>query len=149
MTPAVTDTVRAAPHGHDDAIDALLGLAQVVLVDSVDEPETEEALHRPVELSRRAYVVDLAWLRSTPWRERIAATFDPPVRRPDLERISGVAIRHHPDSLAAGLLLVGWLASRLGWQPTKMMTRRADIFGNVHDRKQDVTVKLTPVPQHV
>jgi glucose-6-phosphate dehydrogenase assembly protein OpcA len=147
----VTDltTVVWSPHGYNEAVDALLRLAQVVLVASVDEPDTEEALHRPAELSRRAYVVDLAWLRSTPWRERIAATFDPPGRRPDLERISGVAIRHHPDSLAAGLLLIGWLASRLGWQPTKLMPRGGDLFGNVHARKQDVAVTLTPVPQPV
>ena len=43
-----------------------------------------EALDRACELSEQAYVVDLAWLRSTPWRERIAATFDPPRLRPEL-----------------------------------------------------------------
>jgi glucose-6-phosphate dehydrogenase assembly protein OpcA len=147
----VTDltTVVWSPHGHHEAVDALLGLAQVVLLDSVDEPDTEAALHRPAELSQRAYVVDLAWLRSTPWRERIAATFDPPQRLPELERISGVTIRHHPDSGAAGLLLVGWLASRLGWQPAKLTPRGSDLLGKLHARKQDVAVTLTPVPQPV
>src|SRR5438067_6477017 len=40
--------------------------------------------------NEHAYVVDLAWLRGTPWRERIAATFDPEVWRPALRQISKV-----------------------------------------------------------
>ena len=44
----------------------------------MNEPEPGSAVRRAQELSENAYVVDLAWLRSTPWRERIAATFDPP-----------------------------------------------------------------------
>ncbi len=62
-------------------------------------------------------MVDLAWLRSTPWRERIASTFDPPRWRPELGRVSAVTVRHAPDSGVAGLLLIGWLARRLGWTP--------------------------------
>ncbi len=49
-------------------------LSQAVLLDSVEEPIAREALDRAFELSEQAYVVDLAWLRSTPWRERVAAT---------------------------------------------------------------------------
>ena len=76
----VTDlpTVVWAPHGHPEAVDALLHLAQVVLIDSVNEPDPASALRRAKELAEEAYVVDLAWLRTTPWRERVAATFDPP-----------------------------------------------------------------------
>ena len=40
-----------------------------------------DALARAEELLSSAYVVDLAWLRTTPWRERLAASFDPPDRR--------------------------------------------------------------------
>ena len=57
--------------------------------------------------STKAYVVDLAWLRSTPWRERVAATFDPAHLRPDLRHISAVTVRHNPESAAAALLLIG------------------------------------------
>src|ERR687887_1642585 len=44
----VTDlpTVVWAPHGHQEAVQALLPLAQVVLFDSVDEPEMRDALDR-------------------------------------------------------------------------------------------------------
>ncbi len=36
---------------------------------------------------------------------------------PSCARSRSVTIRHHPDSAAAALLLLGWLASRLDWQP--------------------------------
>src|SRR5918911_3235972 len=114
----VTDlpTVAWAPHGHQEAGEALLALSQVVLLDSIDEPDMRDALNRALRLLEDVYVVDLAWLRSTPWRERVAATFDPPHLRPDLRTISAVKVRHHPESAVAGLLLVGWLPPRLGRQ---------------------------------
>src|SRR5918992_1302384 len=76
----VTDlaTMVWAPHGHREAVDSLRRLAQIVLVDTQDEPDVSSSLARVEELSENAYVVDLAWLRSTPWRERVAAAFDPP-----------------------------------------------------------------------
>ena len=109
-------TLLWSPHGHPEAVDALLPLAQAVLIDSVDEPDCAEALQRASELARRAYVVDLAWLRSTPWRERIATAFDPPAMRRELTRITRVEIGHHPESAVAAMLLVGWLAARLRWR---------------------------------
>jgi glucose-6-phosphate dehydrogenase assembly protein OpcA len=144
----ITDlpTVVWSPHGHPEAVDVLLPLAQVVLLDSVDEPDLHEALDRAAELADKAYVVDLAWLRSTPWRERVAATFDPVLLRPDLRTISSVCIRHHPDSTAAGLLLIGWLASRLDWEPSKLIARNGSLVGKAHARRQDIDLRLDPEP---
>lgn len=141
----VTDlaTVVWAPHGHEEAVDALLGLAQVVLTDSVDGPEADAALARAADLAKEAYVVDLAWLRSTPWRERIAATFDPAPLRPELGKISALTVRHHPESEAAALLFCGWLAARLDWEPSRLHDRS----GKAHARRQDVTVRLEPAPE--
>jgi glucose-6-phosphate dehydrogenase assembly protein OpcA len=144
----VTDLLTCvwAPHGHPEAVDSLLDLAQIVLIDSVDEPDPDDAIHRARELSKKVYVVDLAWLRSTPWRERIAATFDPEHLRPDLRTISAVTIRHHPDSAAAALLLIGWLASRLEWRTTPLIQRRNAWEGSAHARRQDVKIRLEPDP---
>ena len=114
----VTDlpTLLWSPHGHHDALEELLVLGQAVLIDSIEEPVWRDAIDRASRLSQELYVVDLAWLRSTPWRERIAGTFDPPSRRAELGSLCGVTVRHHPDSTVAAMLLVGWLASRLHWQ---------------------------------
>ncbi len=147
----VTDlaTVVWSPHGHPEAVDALLKLAQVVLLDSVDEPETDVALARANELSRHAYVVDLAWLRSTPWRERIAGTFDPPARRAELAHISAVSVEHHPDSAAAGLMFLGWLCSRLNWKPTRMLARDGVLHGRASGRRQEIELTLSPTDMAV
>src|SRR5918998_1880922 len=83
-------TVVWAPHGHHDGVDALRRLAQIVLLDTQDERTVAEGLDRAADLAANAYIVDLAWLRSTPWRERIAAAFDPPAERGRLRSIAGV-----------------------------------------------------------
>jgi glucose-6-phosphate dehydrogenase assembly protein OpcA len=144
----VTDlpTVVWSPHGHPEAVDALLRLAQVVLIDSLNEPDKASAVRRAKELAEDAYVVDLAWLRTTPWRERVAATFDPPRWRPELNRIDAVTVRHRPDSGAAGVLFFGWLSSRLGWGPGSLMAANGSIRGSAHARRQDVTLTLEPDP---
>ena len=106
-------TMVWAPHGHEQAVEALRRLANIVLVDTQDDPQVTAAFARAADLTRSAYVVDLAWLRSTPWRERIAASFDPPEMRRALRAIDKVVVRHRADSTAAGVLFCGWLASRL------------------------------------
>src|SRR3954453_12802631 len=123
-------TMVWAPHGHSEAVDALRRLAQIILVDSQDEPDVGDALARAAELSEEAYVVDLAWLRSTPWRERVAAIFDPPQMRAGLPGISSVTVRHREDSQASALLYVGWLSSRLGWKPGRLSSARGKLTGH-------------------
>src|SRR5215208_5698319 len=142
----VTDlpTLVWAPHGHPEAVDALLHIAQVVLVDSVNEPDAASALARAKELSQEAYVVDLAWLRTTPWRERVASTFDPPRWRDELLRIDGVTIRHRPDSSVAGVLFFGWLASRLGWGTGTLMPTGGCVRGRAQGHRDDVSLTLEP-----
>jgi hypothetical protein len=122
----VTDlaTLVWSPHGHPEAVDELLALAQAVLIDSLDEPSWRDAVARACELRSKAYVVDLAWLRSIPWRERVAAAFDSPTMRAELREIESVSVRYHPDSTVAALLLVGWLGSRLGWQMSRLLADR-------------------------
>jgi hypothetical protein len=144
----VTDiaTVTWSPHGHPEAVDALLHLSQVILVDSVNEFDPGAAVDRARDLAKEAYVVDLAWLRSTPWRERVASTFDPPKWREELGRIDSVTVRHSPQSAVAGLLFCGWLAARLGWEPGSLLSADGSLHGKAHGRRQDVAMKLEPDP---
>jgi hypothetical protein len=144
----VTDlpTLLWSPHGHYDVVEMLLELAQAVLLDSVDEPVWREAIDRACKLSDKAYVVDLAWLRSTPWRERLAASFHPPYRRPELRAIERLTIRHHPASTVSAMLFAGWLASRLGWSPGALVPRGDALLGKAHASRQDVTLRLEAAP---
>ena len=141
-------TVLWSPHGHPEAVEALLPLAQATLLDSVDEPVWDEAIDRANTLSDRVYVVDLAWLRSTPWRERIAATFDPPALRSELETISAITIRHHPDSTVAAMLLIGWLASRLGWRLSPLDSSGGVLEGTAQaNEHQEIALRLESAPE--
>jgi glucose-6-phosphate dehydrogenase assembly protein OpcA len=135
-------TMVWAPHGHDEAVDSLRRLAQIVLVDTQDEPDVADSLDRAAELAVHAYVVDLAWLRSTPWRERVAAAFDPPALRATLDSVSAVRVRHRQDSLSAALLFCGWLSSRLGWKPDSLTRRGDSLSGHARARRQEVLISL-------
>ena len=138
-------TMVWAPHGHPEALDALRRLAQIALIDSQDEPDVHAALARAEDLADDTYVVDLAWLRSTPWRERVAAAFDSPRRRPELREISAVTVRHREDSLASALLFCGWLCSRLDWKPGGLSHGSNRWSGHARTRRQDIRIRLEPV----
>ena len=95
-----------------------------MLHDSVDEPEPRDgARARRASCRERAYVVDLAWLRTTPWRERLAAYFDPPAAAPRCSaRSAAVTVRHGPDSEVAGAAdRSAGCRSRLGWKPERLV----------------------------
>jgi glucose-6-phosphate dehydrogenase assembly protein OpcA len=146
----VTDiaTMVWAPHGHWDAVSALDRLAQIVLLDSSADPDVGGALRRASDLLTRLHVVDLAWLRSAPWRERVAAAFDPPARRPRLQKIAELEVRHHYASGAGALLLCGWLASRLDWEPRPLeVPGDGTATGWVRARGGRVSIRLQSVPQ--
>ena len=141
LVPDLT-TVVWSPHGHDDAVDALRRLVQVVLIDSAQELHASTAIKRAADIARDAYVVDLAWLRSTPWRERIAATFDPPAWRNSLREISGLSITAREDSVVAAILLLGWLSCRLGWEPAELIKQGERFLGTAHGKRQDIKVEV-------
>ncbi|HEY1449642.1 MAG TPA: glucose-6-phosphate dehydrogenase assembly protein OpcA [Solirubrobacteraceae bacterium] len=149
----VTDlpTLLWSPHGHPEAVDALIGLAQATLLDSIEQPDQRAAIDRAYELSRQLYVVDLAWLRSTPWRERVATVFDPPAMRRELQDLCSVKVRHHPASGVAALLLIGWLASRLGWSlaEAKLTPDGADGTqrASASSRSGEIQLKLSHAPE--
>ncbi len=141
-------TVVWSPHGHDEAVKALSGMIDVMLLDSDDFHEPAVALQRAADALRKAYVVDLAWLRTTPWRERLAASFDPPDRRAFLERFGAITVRHRSTSLASALLLAGWLSSRLGWEPSSLTDAGRDGLRGAAARNGDaVAVELDVVDQ--
>lgn len=137
-------TVVWSPHGYDEAVDALLPVADVVLVDLAQADSLVGGVERAVVLARSAEVVDLAWLRTTPWRERVAGAFDPPEWREALEHVERVTVRHRDDSTISGLLLVSWLVSRLGWAPGGLRRSQAGYCGRAFAEHREVELTLEP-----
>ncbi len=117
-------TVVWSPHNRDEAVEALLPLADVILIDT-DDPVFFDgpgaALARAADLlESNVDIVDLAWLRTIAWRERLAGSFSDPARAGLLDGLRRIYVRHHHGSIVSALLLTGWLASRLGWLPTAL-----------------------------
>jgi len=138
-------TMLWSPHGHDEAIDALLSMIDVILLDS-DDREGTSGLDRASGLLPSAYVVDLAWLRTTPWRERLAASFDLPERLAGLEELTEVSVRHRPSSAASAALLAGWLASRLHWEVAPLRSGNGSGLHGVAKRTADVEIEIALTP---
>lgn len=113
-------TVLWSPHSLDEGVEALLGMIDVILIDSDDPAHfdgPDAGLRRAEELTDVVYAVDLAWLRTNPWRERIAAGFEAPSRRGRLADVNQIVVRHQAGSIVSALLFSGWLSSRMHWVP--------------------------------
>lgn len=106
--------------------DALTDTVDRLIVDSaaVQPVAGLQALAALVERARTVKTSDFAWARLTSWRELIAQFFDHPAAQPCLDCLDDVTItyaareRDGVSGLSSALLLVGWLASRLGWEMT-------------------------------
>lgn len=141
-------TMVWSPNGHDEAVTALTELTDVHLVDSDDVSDVGEAFARARDLLASSYVVDLAWLRTTPWRERLASSFDPRRRRRALREIDGVAVRHRAGASASALLLMGWLGSRLGWETSQLTANEeGTLEGTAAADGRKIDLRTEPIEQ--
>jgi glucose-6-phosphate dehydrogenase assembly protein OpcA len=70
--------------------------------------------------SGRPAIADLAWTRISPWQEMTARFFDEPRLHKHARRIRQLTIRQASDRGARlgseASLLLGWMATRLGWR---------------------------------
>ena len=116
--PAVAD---------DHLFEDMLDIADRILVDSsamTDLTADFTVLNDVVAGTHHARVTDALWLRLLAWRQAIAQVFDQPAARAELAHLNAVelAVRSSPGGQASALLLVGWLASRLGWRLDRRTT---------------------------
>jgi glucose-6-phosphate dehydrogenase assembly protein OpcA len=134
-------TVCWSPDGNADIVRELLPVIDVILLDSDEAPDPSTGFDRVAQVRDHAYVVDLAWLRTTPWRERLAASLG--LRRDTLAGMLSVEIRHRAGSTASALLLAGWLASRLDWQRTPLTLGEGEIHMQGAERTRGGQVVVT------
>jgi glucose-6-phosphate dehydrogenase assembly protein OpcA len=112
---------------------------------------------------------DMNWGRLIMWREMVAQFFDGAALRPYLDRVRRVTIDFScpagvvaaapggrtPVNRSQALLLAGWLASRLGWQPVDPVYEMLRADGNSPSATRlsllcggdPVSVLLRPGPQ--
>lgn len=101
--------------------DTLAELADQVIYDSVGWPNPAEGVRAMTRwvMGEKRPVFNLAWRYLKPWRRILAQVLDPRVAPGALQHIDSIRIVHGPHALPMAWLLIGWLASRLQWQPQK------------------------------
>lgn len=98
---------------------------------------------------------DIGWTRLASWRELVAQFFDVSEYCDLLPRISRVAIQYETPRTEAvparPLLMIGWLASRLGWQPASPLhqVEKGRHYVILKSRETTVGVELNSVERHV
>lgn len=103
-----------------EAVPALSRLADRILYSAGRTEDPLAALETVINSKTPSYTV--AWFRLAEVREQIAALFDDEAARVQLRNIRRVLVRYvqtegsRTNELSSALI-VGWLASRLGWSP--------------------------------
>ncbi len=107
----------------DELFQDLLNTADRVVIDSarLANPQKQLVLLASLIADDRTAFSDLNWARLNPWRLLTARLYDVPDYRPYLSRINRIEIVGFDPARSSAstqsLLLVGWLASRLKWNP--------------------------------
>jgi len=106
-----------------DLFHQMIPLVDVLIVDSSGLDGAPNGLCEVAAFAQRSHSLllrDLAYMRLSPWQDMVAQFFDDEHFLSDLERIESIEIAS--GSAAEAYYLVGWLASRLGWQPCDRST---------------------------
>jgi hypothetical protein len=124
-------------------------LADRVILDSAGGPtEDHETCLRQiaslVEDPEMPAIGDLQWVGLSPWRSLLADTFGAPERAGELERIERVEVLYAPGGENRALLLVGWLASTLGWTPERTTRNGGGQSVEFSGPSGGITVELSP-----
>lgn len=109
---------KATPNPEQELFKKLADNCHCLILDSsyFSDPESE-FLKMQELIESETYIADLNWHRLSPWQELTASAYDPPERRASLAEIDRVTIDYEKGNAAQALMFLGWLASRLGWEP--------------------------------
>ena len=144
---------KATPNPEHALFQTLAQNAHCVILDSCyfSAPE-QEFLKMQDLIDGETYVADLNWHRLSIWQELTAAAYDPPERRDSLSEVDRITIDYEKGNAAQALLFLGWLASRLGWQPMSYKeTNQQDYdlkhvrFKGIGDRIVEAELAAIPV----
>jgi len=148
---------RAGRFSPPDYFRDILRVTDHLLVDSARFPDPAIDLGKlAAELKRLSTVVpvsDLNWIRMTPWRGLVAQCFDPAETSGYLEQLTEVQVEYEEESprwsaqSAQALLLIGWLASRLGWEIDSPVGTKAGEGSSISFSSRRGKVEVRRVPK--
>jgi len=142
---------KATPNPEQDLFKKLVESCNCLILDSSYFSDPELELVKIQELIETDnYVADLNWHRLSLWQELTASAFDPPERRAAIMEVDRVTIDYEKGNDAQALMFVGWLASRLNWQPLSFVTTGGDYdLKHIHFTGQDgrtIEAELAAIP---
>jgi glucose-6-phosphate dehydrogenase assembly protein OpcA len=118
---------KATPDANNALFKRLAAVCNNVIVDSCNFNEPEQDLLNLQGLVENGVpLADLNWRRLSGWQELTAEAYDPPQRRAALADVDRVNIDYEKGSPVQALLFLGWLASRLQWQPVSYQKESGD-----------------------
>jgi glucose-6-phosphate dehydrogenase assembly protein OpcA len=102
----------------DDTFQGLAALSDRVIVDSAAAADGQPDLVRLAQRvnSAERHIVDMNWARGEVWRELLGGLFNTPDGSSNLACVCSVNIKAALPTSSSSLLMLGWLASRLGWK---------------------------------
>ncbi len=107
----------------------LMKVCDRLIVDSSIFPQPEKELLAVAKLIEdNVPVADLNWHRLAPWLELTAEAFDPPERRQAVWEVDFVTIDYEKGNPSQAFMFLGWLASRLHWQPCSCEREEGDYY---------------------
>jgi len=142
---------KATPNPEQEIFKRLSQVSNCLIVDSCyfSDPESE-LLKMQYLIEQETYIADLNWHRLSPWQELAAAAYDPPERRQAIVEVDNVAIDYEKGNAAQALMYLGWLASRLQWNPVSFREEGGDYdlkyvkFTGPNDR--EIIAELAAIP---
>jgi glucose-6-phosphate dehydrogenase assembly protein OpcA len=142
---------KALPDINQELFRKLAPACNLVIVDSSTFADATTALKEMSALHQQGVkLVDLNWRRLAAWQELTAEAFDPPSRRAALKEVDQVTIDYEAGNPAQALMFLGWLASRLQWQPVKF-TREEGVYDLLqieftNPEKRHIKAELAAIP---
>jgi glucose-6-phosphate dehydrogenase assembly protein OpcA len=119
---------KGTPNVDLDLFQQLAHASSLVILDSstfMTDPDGDLVRLKQM-LDRGVAIADLNWRRLAPWQELTAEAFDAPERWSSLMEVDRVTIDYERGNPTQALLFLGWLASRLGWQPIARVKEGGD-----------------------
>ncbi len=118
---------KAVPDQDSELFRRLATFCNLVVLDTSFFEDATTALSKIHKLHEDGInIADLNWRRLAAWQELTAEAFDPPSRRAALKEVDQVTLDYEVGNPAQALLYLGWLASRLNWQPTALVREGGD-----------------------
>lgn len=142
---------KATPNPEQELFRKLAVTSSCLVLDSSYYGDAESEILKIQKLvNEHTNIADLNWYRLAPWQELAAEAFDPPERRMDINEIDRVGVDYEKGNPAQALMFLGWLASRMDWQPVSYENEGGEYeLKRIHFRNEagrDIEAELAAIP---